>query len=832
MSDPDPNPEMAFPARQGFGSAGLELLVREIRFASRALRRAPGFSLAVITTLALCIGPYTAILSVLYALVLNPLPFPDARQLVRVEMDRKSGSRVGSAYSQYLDFQAHADLFAGFGIMTMSNSTIGEGSNPERIIGMRATPSLFRLLGVQPLLGRFPNDEEQAVGRDHVLLLSQSYWERKFNSDAAVIGRQIRMGEEMYTIIGVAPRRLEVFDVTVNFWKPYEAEPSDLNPQSRYGAGILIGRLKPGVAPAAGHAQLDALDRRFRETIASPPLAAALKNSGLQLTLHPPREESSAIATSLWLLQCGAMFVLLIGGVNVINLLLARANAKRPELAIRYALGAGRGALLRQMALESLILTFVAAAGGVFLAWIALGIFNYFLPAIIITAMPVTMAPQVLAGTLGLAALIGVAMGTLPFGVIWRSGLRMGSSRTSSAGAGIRLLSGVLIVTQVAIALILLVGAALVLRSFAAVLAVKPGFEPAAVVQARIALPKSYNDAEKNIVTQQRIVAAMKEIPGVQEAATTISWPIAVTFPTSPFVLRTASQSSASTLPLVYGYLASPKFFATMGIPMIAGRDFNATDSFRGSAPVYVVDQNFASRYFPHGEAVGQEIVLGATPAGAGQSWGRIIGVVGHAQLTGLDGMDLPFIYLPLTQIPLDGFCVLVRTSRPTGGVLADMRAKLRDIDPDLPLYATGLLEDGFEGMLSPRRGIMTLLGVFAGLALTLAGIGLYGVLTYDVSQRTREIGVRGALGASRQQIVNLILRQGLWKAAMGLGLGLGGAFYLTRFMRTLLFGVQPVDPTAYLGVSVLLLVVAAVASYVPARRAAKVDPMIALRCE
>jgi putative ABC transport system permease protein len=318
----------------------------------------------VITTLALCIGPYTAVLSVLYALGLNPLPFSHADQLVRVAMDRKSGASVGAGFSQYQDFQANADLFSGFGIMTMSNSTIGEGGNPERVIGMRVNAGFFRLLGLQPVLGRFPTDDEQVVGRDHVLVLSRTYWERKFNADPSVIGRELRMGEEMYTVIGVAPREVEVFDSTVNFWKPFEGEPNDLNPQNRYSSAILIGRLKPGTSPGAGAAQVEARERRFRETVASPRLAAALKDAGLKLALHPPREESAAIATSLWLLQCGALFVLLIGCVNVVNLLLARANAKRPELAVRYALGAGRGALLRQMVMESLLLTFAAAAIG------------------------------------------------------------------------------------------------------------------------------------------------------------------------------------------------------------------------------------------------------------------------------------------------------------------------------------------------------------------------------------------------------------------------------------------------------------------------------------
>jgi predicted permease len=387
-----------------------------------------------------------------------------------------------------------------------------------------------------------------------------------------------------------------------------------------------------------------------------------------------------------------------------------------------------------------------------------------------------------------------------------------------------------LVIAQVAISLVLLIGAGLLLRSFAHVLAVKPGFDAARIVQGRIAFPKGYEDAGINVATQQRVLAAMKEIPGVERAATVSDFGVSPDFGTLSVGVRGSDPVAAERQ--ATGQFVSPEFFATMGIPILEGRGFTGTDLLR-DGPAVVVDQTFAERYFPGRSAVGQEISFdpGGPPEGA--PWLRIVGVVGRAHLTGLERRDgLPFAYGPFNEAPSPAITLLLRTSRPLPDILNEMRGKLRAIDARLPLYETTTLQGAIDGLLTQRRGLVLLLGMFAGSALLLASVGLYGVLAYDVSQRTREIGIRGAIGATRGQIAGLILRQGVGKSCAGIVLGLTGAFYFSRLLEGFLFDVKPTDPLVFLGVSCLLLGVAAAASWLPARRAAKVDPVIALRAE
>jgi predicted permease len=430
-------------------------------------------------------------------------------------------------------------------------------------------------------------------------------------------------------------------------------------------------------------------------------------------------------------------------------------------------------------------------------------------------------------------AAIFLAMGFVPFFWLWRSGLRVGETPTASAGRRSRALLGSLVIGQVAIALVLLVGAGLLIHSFARVMAVNPGFDAARVVGGRIALPLvRYKDPKDNVAVQQRILAGMKAIPGVETACLVGDYAISPSFRLGPFLLRGSETAAGQGQPMIFLNVVSPEFFATMGIRLLDGRPFRDDDVVTKD-PVVIVDQTFAERYFPGRSVVGQEIVGGTTPPPAGKPWARIAGVVARANLTGLEGRDSwPFVYVPINQTPMAGFSVLLRTSRPEADVIAGMRAQLRTIDSTLPLYSTGSVARGLDDMLAKRRSLTSLLGLFAGLALILAAVGLYGVLNYDVSQRTREIGIRGAIGATRAQIVSLILGQGMRKTVLGLVAGLAGAVFLTRFLRKLLFEITPADPTAYLAVTALLLLVALLASWLPARRAAKVDPVIALRTE
>lgn len=815
----------------------LEAGFRDLRLAVRSLRRAPLFSAAVITTLALCLGPNTAILTMLYALVLKPQPFPAPDRIVQIyNASEKLGggrSRQGSSVPQYRDFAANADLFESFAIMRYAGTTLEDENGTQRVTGMRVKAGFFDFFGVRPLLGRFGLPDEDVVGRDRVLVLTRTMWESRFNADPRVIGRVVRLGGEPWTIIGVAPRSVEVLDPYTMFFKPYESVAGEESAPRRYdGKSVLFGRLKPGVSRATVEVQLNAIEGRFVAEHAPAQTRASLQSTGHRVAIEPlGAQAASAVRTPLALLQAGAALVLLIGAVNVLNLMLARANTKRPEFAVRHALGAGRAALLRQSLAESLLLTMTASAVGVALAWGSLRLINRYLPLLSSSAasVPVHLEPAMIAGTGAIALVLAALVGGVPFVLTWRAGLKLGESRTASAGAGARTFGGALVVGQVALALALLVIAGLLVRSFERVLATDAGFDTSHLLQARVAVPN--NSPEANIGLQRRIVAGLGEIPGVEQAAIALDYTLSPSFRPQPFVLRGESATAGDSRPLVAVDPVSPEFFATLRITLLEGQTFTYADDARTGA--VVVDDLFARRYFPGRSAVGRELVLGTQPPPAGARWGRIVGVVRRPQLTGLEGRDgLPIVFVPMVQQPAAGFSFVVRSSRPVGDLLTDIRAKLRSIEPALPLYGVATIEDGLESMLTNRRALTGLLAAFAGLALLLAGIGLYGVLAYDVTQRTREIGIRSAVGASHAQIVRMILGQGMGRTGLGLVAGLAGAAYLTRFIRGLLFDVPRFDPLAFGGVSLLMLAVALLACWLPARRAARVDPVIALRAE
>jgi putative ABC transport system permease protein len=602
---------------------------------------------------------------------------------------------------------------------------------------------------------------------------------------------------------------------------------------ARYAGKVqLYGRLKPGVSREAALGQLRAIERRFIDEHATPAVRAQAEDAGLNIELAGLGEDlATAASRPLGLLQIGSAFVLFIGTINVVSLMLARGNTKRPEYAVRLALGAGRGALFRQFLAENVLLTLVAALGGIFLGWAAIKLTNVYLPMVAAGARPVTLEPKVIALVSAGLLILGATMAALQLGWLCRSGLNLEGARTTSAGRRARWFSGGLVTAQIAVAVVLLIGAGLLLRSFAQVVAVDPGFNPAQLVQGRIAVSKRYSDPEKNVALQRRVRSAILEIPGVQQVAL-VDVSVVGSFRATPFVLRGSEVPENRNRLTVAVNPVSPEFFETMQIRLLEGRFFTEADDLRKSF-VVIVDDLFAKRYFPDTSPIDREISFSSSPPPEGQPWPRIIGVVKRAQLAGLEARDgMPFVYWPMVQQPVPGFTIIARSSRPASAVLAEIRQKLRAIDPLIPLYWAASIEETFDGMLQHRRGLLVLTSIFAGLALILAAVGLYGVLAYDVSQRTREIGIRNALGATRRQIIGLIMRQGLSKTLIGLSVGLVGAMCLARFMRGLLFEIGHLDPVAFCGVLLLLLLIAVIASWVPARRAAKVDPMVALRAE
>ena len=822
-------------SRRGLG-VWLGNLGRDFRFSFRSLRRAPGFGVAVIVTLGLCIGANTTIFSVLYGMILKPLPFRDAGQLVEVynSLPKMGQLKRPVSIAQYVDYKANADKFEGFGLWSVWTYNIGEDTDPERGIGARVTADYFSLVDARPLLGRFFTMEESVPGKDRVVVLTQDYWEKSFHADPTVIGREIRLSGDLHTIIGVAPRSLNALNVDQSLFKPYAMAPAMGAPDRRLALDpLMYARLKPGVTPAAGLAQLAAIEQHYHDEVAPAAVRDFLDRRGFRVELGRVRvEQTKPVRTALLLLQGGALFVLLLGSVNVASLMLARANARQGELAVRQALGAGRGALVRQLLTESLLLVLAGAALGTSLAWASLRVINTYTTAIVREIGAVGIDDTVLGLTLLVSLGVALLIALLPVVRMWSVNL-VGSlqsgARGASAGGRTRAMGGVLVTLQVALALMLLVGACLLIRSFARVMAIDPGFQVATTMTGRVALNASYKDGAAMQSVQDRIIAGMREIPGVEAAAVTGSFPLYKQFPVGNLPLRGAAVGPTETLPNAYGIQVTPEYFDVMGIRILEGRGFTAADRLPRARPVFIVDRNFEEKYFPGRSAIGETL---AGPANQKPEQAPIIiGVAAPAKLSGMEDVSgIPFVYQPLGIA--GAFSVVVRSHRSLAELTPLMRQKVRTVDPTLPLYGVTTLQTFLHSMLANRRGVMLLLAAFAAIALLLAAVGIYGMLAYDVTQRTREIGIRGAIGASRGQIMALILRQGLGKTALGLVIGLAGAFALSRYMGSLLFDVRPSDPVAFGAVSVLLLLVALLASWLPARRAAKVDPIVALRTE
>ncbi|MBE7539784.1 MAG: ABC transporter permease [Opitutaceae bacterium] len=814
-------------------------LGRDLRFSFRSLRRSPAFSITVILTLALCIGANTAVVSVLYGMILKPLPIPHPEQVVEIYNSRPQTGQLKQRVSaaQYLDYKAHADLLEHVALWDGWMFNIGEYSGADRLVGMLVTADYFAVLGVQPLLGRFFTDEECQPGRDGVVVLTQTYWEKHFHADPTVLGREISLSRRKFTIIGVAPRSLEAVSVAPVLVKPFVWAAEYTTPRYRLaGMGTMYARIKLGVTDGAALAQLQTLEKRFRDEVGDSAFNAYLGQVGQRMGLGQIRaEQTSAIKNGLLLLQGGALLVLLLGCVNVAGLTLARANARRTELAVRQALGAGRMALGQQLITEAVLLAVAGGALGLVLAWAGLRLINTYTAVIVYGSPPVTLDGNILGLTLVVSATVALLIGLLPVLRAWRMpGLHdagQTGARGSSAGASVRAMSGGLVIAQVALALVLLIGAGLLVRSFAKVVSTNPGFDAAKVIHARVAVDESYVNATDVQTLQRRLLEKMREIPGVESVAYSAAIPGSSNLGATTLPLRDMPPGKESTYPTAIMLGVSPDFLRTLGIRLLEGRNFNEADMLPDAQVALIVDRRFAERYFPGRSAVGRLFSFGQQDQKP-EAAPVIVGVAETARFGGLDDRNRePYVYRAM-PLGLGGLSLLLRTSRTLEDMLPLIRARVRDLDPELPVYEAQTMQMHLDDAGANRRAVLWLLGVFAGLALLLAATGIYGLLAYDVTQRTREMGIRGAVGATSRQIVALILRQGMAKAGVGMAIGLVVALVMSRVMGSMLYEVRPRDPLVFTSVSLVLLGVALVASWLPARRAARVDPMEALRCE
>jgi predicted permease len=820
--------------------------LQDVRYACRMLLKTPGFTLVAILTLALGIGANIAAFSIVDGVLLRPLPFPNSGQLVRVFDDLRSSNTkdVGMSVPQYWDYRDRSGIFQEIAVIWPIPANLTAVERPERIEVLATSPNYFTMLGVQPEIGRVFTMKDDVPGFINAVVLSDGFWHRAYGGDPKAIGKSLRLDGDLYEIIGVMPpgfhhpgKTLET-EEDAYIAAGYNALPFPAPPlRSIRMLPGAIGRLKPGLSIAQAQAKLEAFDAGLARDYATdyPPAA------GWAPRLVSVQQDLTAnVRSELFVLFAAVGFVLLIACVNLANLLLARASGRHREIAIRLALGAGRGRLVAQMLTESVLLAFVSGCVALVTVVVLKNALLNFAPADIPRLNEVTISP----GVLGFALLVSVFTGVI-FGLAPAlqaaspnqiSNLREGSRGSGSSKRQMRV-SSALVASEIALSLILLIGAGLFLRSFWQLLQVRPGFNPHQVVTAQIWLAYPNDPNQNRYFTTPKRAAFMREVlrrvsalPGVEEAAIGGggSLPLVRARNQVPFTIE-GRPADSERIPVAEFASVSPSHFHALEIPLLSGRNFADSDDDKGQQ-VVIVDEAFAEQYWPGDTPVGKRIKPG--PVQSTQPWLNIIGVVGNVKSDSLESQEVPHIYLTTFQAPSYSSVIYARTARDPGNVGDAIRREVQSVDPDVPVYAVRSMDEVVARSMAERRFALEILGVFAVIALLLASIGIYGVMAYTFSQRTHEIGIRIALGAQRSHILRMALGEGMILVALGLAAGLFGALLLTQFLRSMLYAVKPTDPVTFIAIAALLTSVALLACFIPAHRATRVDPLVALREE
>ena len=823
-------------SHDSWGWSWLEHLTQDLRFAFRMLRKSPGFTAVAVLTLALGIGANTAIFSIIDAIFLRPLPYPNASQIYLVA---RTGNAFGgesispaifAAWRQRQEkIFAHLALVQGLG----ESTTLMVSGQAENVASMTISTDFLAMVGIHPILGRDFVAEEGRVGGPNVVMLSNSLWRERFGADPYIVGRNLTLNSKSYTVVGILPPGFT--DPTFSppnaqFWFPAQVPATSNDPSN--GGRLCFGALKPGVRVAEAEAALTAALSDLRREF--PKMFTANERAHL----IPLREMLNQWAGTTMLLLFGAVgLVLLIACVNVANLTLARSATRQREMALRTVIGASRGRIVRQLLTESILLALLGGVLGIAACYASFQFIVTLVPANLPHVGAFGIDARVLLFAFALSIAAGIAFGFVPALGASRVDLS-GPLKESAAQVGARASGGLrrsLAASEIAISFVLLIGAALALESLARLAMVKSGFDTQNVLTFAVSLPsRKYDTAAKRTAFFDQAISRVSAIPGVEQAAIIDTLPLREGSDIL-FSIEGGTAVPPAGQPLDAEIrIVSPDYFRALQIPLISGREFTGADNASG-APVVVINQTMARMFWPGKDPIGQQIWIGK-PMGPAQSEPaprRIIGIVGDVRESALEDMPGQGMFIPYTQTKWnDSASFLLRTRAAAAVSLPEIRSALHDVDPGEPLTHVESMEQVVSGSLNDWRFHAILLGIFGALAVVIAAVGVYGVISYSVAQRTHEIGVRMALGAQRRDVLRLVLSQGASLALAGIVVGVLAAIGLTRLMASLLYGVAPTDPATFIAVAILLLIVALIACYIPARRATRVDPMVALRYE
>lgn len=808
----------------------MESLLRDLQFGCRTLWKSPAFTLVAVLTLALGIGANSAVFSVVNALLLRPLPYPQAEQLAYVwtASPQKPDETASMSPHNFSDLRRYSQSFDSYFAFRYTSFALTGSGTPESYNGIAASGDFARVMGVTPVLGRLFTAAEDVPGNNRVAVISHNLWQRRFAGNPQIVGQTVQLNGEAHTILGVLPANFAFPNQNIDVWAPLALDMAKYQRGTSFLQGVA--RLKPGVTLAQAKAEANTVAQQIVRENSS-------NVRELAFNVVPLRKQMvGEIERPLLVLFGAVVLVLLIACVNVANLVLGRATVRWKELSVRAAMGASRWNLMRLLLAESVVLGLLGGGLGLLLASYGLSAIVSFNP----DALPkgIGIDGFVVAFTVSVSVLTSVIFGLAPAWQASHTDLNQAlreTSRTAIGAGRLRSLRSVLVVAEIGLSLVLLVSAGLLLKSFWKLVQVNPGFQPAAVVTASVSLPRAkYQDEWQQADFFRRTLDGLRAVPGVMHASAATSLPFQNSRSATSFSLDARPTPPNTDGPSADYHEIFPDYFQAMGIQIKAGRDFSVADD-RTRPGVVIINERAAQLFFPGEDPLGKRLTIGSPEEEKlyGKAVSReIVGVIGNTKLLELNAAFQPELYVPAMQMPASNMTLAVRGNVPADQLINGIRTAVQAIDAQQPIRRAQLLQKAIERSVAPQRFLALLLLVFAGVALALALIGIYGVMSYAVTQRTQEIGIRVALGAQTRDVLRLVLGQGMKLIGIGIGAGLLVSFFLTQLLKELLYEVTALDSQTFGGVTLLLVAVALLACFLPARRAAKVDPMVALRCE